>query len=202
MANTRAVDVVLLPSEEMTEHCIGCNKALITLFEPKIVLSARDSVPHISLAMGCLEDQYMNVIQIALAKIAHTFPPLLLKTDTIAKSGDFCGFAVKNTPVLQHLHETVMDKISPFLTHSAEKDMFFDSSCIDEETPSWVNRFPESSRKKFFPHITLGFGLMRGSFKNPITFSAPALALCHLGNYCTCRRVLWLSALGPAEGIF
>ncbi len=40
------------------------------------------------------------------------------------------------------------------------------------------------------PHITLGYGQAKPPFSFPVAFAAARLALCHLGNHCTCRKVL------------
>jgi hypothetical protein len=59
-----------------------------------------------------------------------------------------------------------------------------------ESTLQWIRDYPEnSSFENFFPHITIGYGQME-NISSPIEFTASALALCHLGNHCTCRDVL------------
>jgi 2'-5' RNA ligase len=47
----------------------------------------------------------------------------------------------------------------------------------------------QSSFERFFPHITIGFGRAEGG-AFPRRFKVPQLALCHLGNNCTCRQIL------------
>jgi hypothetical protein len=67
-----------------------------------------------------------------------------------------------------------------------------------ESTLAWIKNYPEkSSFEKFFPHITIGygeindysFGFPQGGVP-PIEFAVSKLALCHLGNHCTCRKIL------------
>lgn len=62
---------------------------------------------------------------------------------------------------------------------------------VEEVTMYWIKNYPkESSFEKFSPHITIGFGEVEGEtcgIKFPLRFSVSKLALCHLGNYCTCR---------------
>jgi len=45
------------------------------------------------------------------------------------------------------------------------------------------------NKKDCLPHISVGYGEITG-LPSPIEFRATQLALCHLGNHCTCRKVL------------
>ncbi len=59
-----------------------------------------------------------------------------------------------------------------------------------ESTLAWIKNYSEkSSFEKFFPHITIGYGEIN-DYSFPIKFTASKLALCHLGNHCTCRKIL------------
>jgi len=64
----------------------------------------------------------------------------------------------------------------------------------------WIKNYPkESSFENFFPHITIGIGEVEGEIsgiKFPIKFNASKLALCHLGNYCTFRKIFLSYDLG------
>lgn len=44
-------------------------------------------------------------------------------------------------------------------------------------------------KEDFLPHITLGKGTLDAK-AGETSFTASRLALCHLGNHCTCRKVL------------
>ena len=46
-----AVDVVLLPSEEMMDKAIEINRELLKRFDNKIILNKENCLPHISLAI-------------------------------------------------------------------------------------------------------------------------------------------------------
>ncbi len=67
-----------------------------------------------------------------------------------------------------------------------------------ESTLLWIKHYPEkSSFENFFPHITIGYGEIddysfgsRKAGSLPMRFTASKLALCHLGNHCTCRKIL------------
>jgi hypothetical protein len=68
--------------------------------------------------------------------------------------------------------------------------MVLSPPAVTESTLAWIRDYREkSSFERFFPHITLGYGRL-ADFPFPARFTAPRLALCHLGNHCTCRRIL------------
>ena len=57
-------------------------------------------------------------------------------------------------------------------------------------------------KENCLPHITIGYGEL-SHFLFPEEFTASKLALCHLGNHCTCRRVLASFALpGAGPSVF
>ena len=61
---------------------------------------------------------------------------------------------------------------------------------VAESTLLWIKNFStESSFEKFFPHITIGFGATK-ALDLPIEFAPVRLAMCHLGNHCTCKKIL------------
>jgi len=51
-----AIDVVLLPSDGMMNRAIEINKVLLKENENKIILHKEKCLPHISLCMGCIEE--------------------------------------------------------------------------------------------------------------------------------------------------
>jgi hypothetical protein len=62
---------------------------------------------------------------------------------------------------------------------------------VAPSTLEWIRTYPQkSSYENFRPHITLGYGQVPPGLSFPIPFTAARLALCHLGNHCTCREML------------
>jgi len=51
-----AVDVVLLPSERIVDKAIEANRELLKQCPDKIILDKENCLPHVSLAMGCIEE--------------------------------------------------------------------------------------------------------------------------------------------------
>jgi len=191
----KAVDVVLLPDEAMTDRAIEANTELVRKFGRNIVLNKEKCLPHISLAMGCIDEKDIAAVKNILEEIASTSTLEDLKVAGIHTATNSVGekvtaFEVKRTKKLQSLHEEVMEKLSPYLTYNITTDMIYGDEEVAETTLFWIKNYREkSSFVNFSPHITIGYGeIKKGPF--PIKFSPSKLALCHLGNHCTCREIL------------
>ncbi len=197
-----AVDVVLLPDEVMTNKAIEVNAKLVEQFGRKIVLHKENCLPHISLAMGCIDEADVSAIEKVLTAIAErcTIGELQIlgintSTNLSDDSQDSRGetvsvFEVEKTRELQLLHEKVMEKIQPYFSSIVTSDMIYDDEDVAETTLEWIKSYREkSSFARFFPHITIGCGQVQEQ-RFPIKFTASKLALCHLGNHCTCRKIL------------
>ena len=111
-----AIDIVLLPSEEMMDKAIEINKELIKEAEDKIILDKEKCLPHISLCMGCIDEDKIPEIENILNKISTNFSQfnlqaIDLKADIIPTGGEVSGLYIKNQDELQKLHETIMKKL-------------------------------------------------------------------------------------------
>jgi 2'-5' RNA ligase len=191
----KAVDVVLLPDEAMTDRAIEINAELVEKFGNEIVLNKENCLPHISLAMGCIEEADIAPVGKVLEEIAKETSLPDLKVVGIRASGNSKGqtvsvFVVETTKELQSLHEKVMENFTPYLSTDITEDMIYGDQKIAESTLSWIKNYrKKSSFENFFPHITIGYGQIE-NLMPPISFAPSELALCHLGNHCTCRNVL------------
>jgi len=225
-----AVDVVLLPSEEMADKAIEANRQLLKQcagFPDKIVLDKENCLPHISLAMGCIDEKDIADIEKVLQTIAKQYSLEQLNVTGIhvgiSSGGEKVSvFRIERTKTLQLLHEEIMRRMAPYFSYDVTEDMIFSppqaaphqlkrqrrqSSNTDQPlgdrqlvrgTLLWIKNYSEkSSFEKFFPHITIGYGEISdlpfgsceaGTF--PMKFTASKIALCHLGNHCTCRKIL------------
>jgi len=190
-----AVDVVLLPSDEMADKAIEANKELLKQCADKIVLDKEDCLPHISLAMGCIDERDIADIEKILQVIAKQCSFGQLSVIGIRTSANSAGekasvFQVERTESLQSLHEEIMRRLAGYFSYDVTADMVLSGVRVSESTLLWIKNYPEkSSFGNFFPHITIGYGEITGhSF--PIKFVVSKLALCHLGNHCTCRKIL------------
>lgn len=190
-----AADVVLLPSEEMMDMVIHANKELLLQSPQKIVLDKVTCIPHISLAMGCIHQKSVPEIEIILKNTSREHPIDILSASGVHvqknSSGEIVSvLQIENTDLLQKLHEKLIQKLSYFFSYDVRADMVYGDGSVNKSTLLWIKNYPEkSSYSDFFPHITLGYGEIKIT-DLPIDFSVSKLALCHLGNHCTCRKVL------------
>ena len=191
----KAVDIVLLPTEAMMEKTIEANKEPVMKFGRKIVLNKENCLPHISLAMGCVGERDISAVEKVLKPVAEksSLPELrvvAVRTTTNSVGEKVSVFEVEKTKELQLLHERVMDELGAYLSYNVTRDMLYRSGEIGESTLLWIKNYREkSSFANFSPHITIGYGEIE-NLSFPIKFTASKLALCHLGNHCTCRKIL------------
>ncbi len=190
-----AVDAVLLPSEKISARAIQANQELQKQCSDKIVLDKTACMPHISLAMGCINVIDIDNIGLLLRELAEKHPP-----GTLISTGIHVGtkpdgekvsvLALEKTDALQTLHEEVMRRLQPYFSHDVTAEMVLSPPQACGSTLRWIREYPEkASFDRFFPHITLGYGQL-SDFPFPEKFTAERLALCHLGNHCTCRKIL------------
>ncbi len=190
-----AVDAVLLPSKAMMDKAIEANRELPEESANKIVLNKENCLPHISLAMGCIDEKDICEIEKILQTIAKQCHLPQLKVVAMHVGTNSVGekvsvFQIENTETLQSLHEEVMQKLTPYFKYDVTVDMVLSPPKAEPSTLLWIRNYrTKASFENFFPHITIGYGQIASLF-SPIKFSASKLALCHLGNNCTCRKVL------------
>jgi hypothetical protein len=192
-----AVDVVLLPDEEVTSRAIKANTELIKKVGRKIVLNRKDCLPHISLAMGCIEREDIEATSKILERIAKEYAPGAAKLSisgvhitTNSVGEKVSAFIVEKTEGLQLLHEEVMKSLKLYFSYDVLADMIYGTEQVADSTLLWIKHYPDkSSFANFLSHITIGYGEAE-PIESSIDFTVSRLALCHLGNHCTCRQVL------------
>ena len=190
-----AVDIVLLPSEEVANKAIEANNRLLEQYSSQIILDKDNCLPHISLAMGCIDPRDIANIDKIIKIIAGKYNPGLLNIigtsiGTNSLGEKVSSFEIKQTERLLALHQQVMRRMTPYFSYDVSEKMLFSSPKVCKSTLRWIRNFPEKSAfENFFPHITIGYGEI-DDFSFTAEFNASKLALCHLGNHCTCRKVL------------
>jgi len=197
-----AVDVVLLPDGAMTDRVTELNAKFVKAFGREIVLHKENCLPHISLAMGCIDEKDVGAIKKVLTAIAERYTIGKLKilgihTSTNSRDETVSVFEIERIRELQSLHEKVMEKVQPYFSSDVTADMICGDEDVAETTLEWIRDYREKAGfAKFFPHITIGYGEVEEQ-EFPIEFSVSKLALCHLGNHCTCRKILASIDLTP-----
>jgi len=190
-----AIDVALLPEARIARLAIEVNRKLVGGGKG-IVLDESACLPHISLAMGCMEGGQTDSIGRTLTAIARdcvlgelTMTGIVTVLNPAGEPNSL--FAVAKTKALQTLHERIMMAMEPYMSREVTADMIWGDDEPAPSTLAWVRDYRKKAAfAAFFPHITIGYGTVAEPMTFPIGFVAPQLALCHLGNHCTCREVL------------
>jgi hypothetical protein len=193
--NRLAIDIIILPPEPILDKVIAWNQALCRQRPENIVQNKVDTLPHVSLAMGCLRADLLTQAREVLHTLAQRHSALhlevpCLKLVSTASGDSIVTLDIKQTPALKWLHQDLVDSFQSLLTSDATEKDLFDSPPIEQSSVEWINQYiPKQSFEHFWPHITAGFGSPPDDFQ-PFSFRGERLAMCHLGNYCTCRKIL------------
>jgi 2'-5' RNA ligase len=199
--NKIAIDAVLLPSEQMMNQAIKINRELLKDHENLIVLDIEKCLPHISLCMGCIEEDKIPEIKNIIDIITSEFSPFDLTvsnliTEVTPDKKKVSVLQIENQDNLQKLHETVMKRLWKYLSYDVDVSMLFNPPEVDESTLYWIRNYENHyyDPSLFDPHITVGFG-ETGKSKFSKNFTASTIAICQLGNFNTCRKVILSSYL-------
>ncbi len=196
--NKLAVDIVLLPSEEMANLAIGLNKTVIGENAGKMILNTANCLPHCTLSMGFIDRENLEKVTNKLQAISGQFDAFHLVSDRLDFGKMSSGYEIvtlhiQKQPDIQQLHEMITSELSPYLSSEGSGNDFHEPQ--GDGALFYIKNFKTvASFEKYNPHITLGLGKLEG-VKFPIEFTADKLALCHLGDNYTCVKILWSTEL-------
>ena len=188
-----AIDVVILPPEPVMDLALSWNQQLSGQGNQSIILNKTDTLPHISLLMGCVTgDQLPNASRILneFAQLSRALSLSVPGLRTLEGSHPVVALDISLSTDLLEFQRAMVEAFRPWITQDAGDTDLFDPPPADPSVLTWINQFiPEQCGEKFWPHITLGHGRPLSAQK-AFTFSGARLAICHLGHHCTCRHVL------------
>lgn len=182
-----AIDVVILPTEPVKSLAIALSKKLNG---SGFCLSETDVLPHITLAIGFVEN--VDVARKKIAEIMKNFAPFELIVERM--EGRY--LIVKKGAEMEKLHRQITVQTDFVNPEGIEKAYFVQlGEEISQETLDYTNNFKrENSFGNWIPHITFGwddkadFSKLKARF--PLKFTANEVAICQLGDKNTCRKVL------------
>lgn len=197
-----AVDVALLLPEKVNKICIDINKAPEA--DAFFRLNEKDSFPHITLAMGVIDEKDLPKANEILEEIANVFSLIDLEVYELdyttmppPENKKSYQFKLNLTEEIKNLYVIIMEKLRPLFSYDVDLEMFYkDDENLHEVSKFWVSKFKENQKRfnDYQPHISLKCA--NAKFDDlPIKFTASKLALCHLGDYCTCRKILFSAEL-------
>lgn len=188
MSRLLALDVAILPPPEVRERAIQLSAALPDDPEHHLRLD-EEHLPHITLSQEYVRVDELEAVFERVDEALRGQPRLTLQVTGGGKSGSSVWMTVERTPALTELHERVMHALLGLDRPGGGPGAFFDGDARVGDV-LWVAGYRlKSSFGAYTPHITLGTGGDPPAIE-PMTFLASTIAACHLGRYCSCRRVL------------
>ncbi|MCK5624922.1 2'-5' RNA ligase family protein [Candidatus Pacearchaeota archaeon] len=185
-----AIDILLIPSIEISEESIKLSESIVDS-RNQILLNSKDCLPHISLAMFCTVEENISKINKIIQEIIQKYKPFKLKIIGLKTGETFSALEIEKTNELQKFHEEIIRKLSPFMNQKATKEAFVEPSTINELTLGWVDNFKTTSCfEKYWPHITLGYGEVKKTSTILVNFTSSTIGIYQLGLFCTCRKKL------------
>ena len=198
-----AIDIVLLPPEEIMKLAKVMNKKLLDKYDGEIDFVNEICIPHLTLCMGGIKKEDVPKLSNIVTEISKKFAPINL---TITGNGTYIspdgskgfGLMIKKDRTLYKLHEKILHRCEAlFVKVTAEH--VNPPGKIRASSIKHANKFVEMDGFELFnPHITLGVGETK-SINERVNFTAKRLAICHLGNWCTCRKILFETELRGKE---
>lgn len=137
------------------------------------------------------EPEIANVLR----KIAgeNTVRQLRITGVKISRNGrgeEVSSLEIEKTAKLQRLHEKIMGAMEPYFIYDVTEDTIYPSGEVSRSSLEWIRNYRvKSSFERFRPHITLGYGVIK-DVEFTAKLDVSKLALCRLGNHCTCRKIL------------
>jgi 2'-5' RNA ligase len=209
MSDLVALDVAVLPPPDVSRKAVELSAALPADESQGLILDD-EHLPHITLMQLFARRNELDDVFVRVDETLGGMPRLALRVTGAGQGTNSVWMAVEKTPPLVELHERLMEALRGLERPGGSPGAFFTrrsgeaANAGDEDSRLrdvlWVDTYRlKSSFHHFTPHITLGHGT-RPPVVEPFAFDAEAVAVCHLGKFCTCRRVLRQWRLGRSGG--
>ena len=182
-----AIDVAVLPPADVTQRAIALSAALPVAESRGLRLDA-EHLPHITLAQLFVRASELDTVLQRTDEIVGRQHPMRLHVTGAGHSGETVWLAVDPGPLVE-VHERLMHHL-----HGIERPGGTAAAFVDGDARVgdvlWVTSYRlTASFGSFTPHITLGHAQTLPSVE-PFEFTATTIAACHLGRFCTGRRIL------------
>jgi 2'-5' RNA ligase len=196
MSNLLALDVAILPPPDVRQHAVQVSAALPEADFEGLRLDEQH-LPHITLTQQLVDVDDLDTIFARVDDLLQGQPSLAIRvTGGETTLGRTVWMAIDRTEELALLHERLMEALHPFERAGGGADAFIDGDARVADL-AWVTGYRlRSGFRAYTPHITLGHASEPPHIE-PFTFHATTVAACHLGRFCTCRRVLRSWTLTP-----
>ena len=196
MSELIAIDVAILPPERVAQLAIALSARLPAEDEDHFVLGDRH-MPHITLSQQFVRVEELGLVTRDVDTVLRTVAPMSLRVRGGSTSGHTVWMEIERAPELVALHEALMEALRGVERPGGTPAAFADGDARVRDL-LWVSGYRlKSSFGAYTPHITLGHGADPPHI-DPFDFVASIVAICQLGRFCTCRRVLRSWTLGAS----
>jgi 2'-5' RNA ligase len=184
-----AVDVAILPPPSVSRLAIELSAALPKEESQGLLLGSDDYLPHVTLLQQFVGADVLNAFLDRVGDVVHQTRPITLRVTGGGMGSSSIWMSIARTPALVDVHSRLLDAALPFDRERGDASAFVDHNARDRDV-QWVTGYrTSSSGPSFHPHITLGHAV-RPPAIGAFDFEATTVAACHLGRFCSCRRVL------------
>ena len=196
-----AIDIAILPPPDVSERAVALSAALpfsapLPPAESQGLRLGPQFLPHITLTQQFVSREALDAVIAQVDHVLRDHEPLSLRVTGGGKGSNSVWMAIERTPALVSLHERLLHAIEAFEVRTGDASAFVNEDARDRDV-RWVREFRrESSFARFTPHITLGHA-SEPPLVEPVEFVATTIAVCHLGRFCTCRRIIRAWELQP-----
>jgi 2'-5' RNA ligase len=188
MSKLLALDVALLPPPDVRQRAIELSAGLPGEHADRLRLDA-EHIPHITLTQQFIRVEELDAAFERIDDVLRGEAPVTVNVTGGGKGGHSVWMAIERTDAISRLHERLMEALRGFERPAGTAAAFFEDDARVGDVV-WVTGYRlKSSFGAFTPHVTLGPGTAPPNIA-PFTFQANSVAACHLGRFCSCRRVL------------
>jgi 2'-5' RNA ligase len=183
-----AIDVAVLPPADVTQRAIALSATLPESESRGLRLDA-GHLPHITLAQLFVRASEIEVALERIDAVVGRQPPMRLHVSGAGHSGQTVWLTIAPAPPLVDVHQRLMHELRGVERPGGTAAAFADGDARTGDV-LWVASYRlKASFGSFTPHITLGHATRLPSV-DAFDFDATTIAACHLGRFCSCRRIL------------
>jgi 2'-5' RNA ligase len=183
-----ALDVAVLPPPGVSARAISISASLPAEDFQGLRLD-ESHLPHITLMQLFARANELDQVLARVDEVVRGFKPMTLRVTGGGQGTQSVWMEIEKTPALMQLHEQLMEALRGLERPDGGTGAFFDADARLRDV-LWVAGYRlKSSFHHYTPHITLGHGTDPPAIE-PSGFEADTVAVCHLGKFCTCRKVL------------
>jgi 2'-5' RNA ligase superfamily protein len=188
MSKLLALDVAILLPPDIRQRAVQWSATLPGDESQGFRLDA-DHLPHITLTQQFVRIDELDAVFERVDEALGGQPPLTIHVTGGGKGASSVQLNVERTEAITGLHERLMETLRGFERPGGGPAAFFEGDARVGDVV-WVTSYRlTSSLSAYTPHVTLGHASEPPPI-DPFTFKATTVAACHLGRFCSCRRVL------------